>query len=240
MWLLVGLGNPGPDYARTRHNIGFMAVDEIVRRHGFGPWRSRFQGETAEGTVGGEKVLALKPATFMNLSGQAVAAASRFLKIPPAGILVLHDEMDLPPGRLRVKRGGGAGGHNGLKSIDSHLGPDYLRVRLGIGHPGDRDRVTGYVLSAFAKADDAWRTPLLDAVAEALPLLLSGDEPGFMNRVTVQTRPPKPKTERPAPAEGAPARATTAPAAPAGRAASPDGALAEALRAALSKNPSKD
>jgi len=234
MWLLVGLGNPGPDYARTRHNIGFMAVDEIVRRHGFGPWRSRFQGETAEGSIAGERVLALKPATFMNLSGQAVAAACRFLKIPISAVLVLHDELDLPPGRLRVKRGGGAGGHNGLKSIDSHLGPDYQRVRLGIGHPGDRDRVTGYVLSAFAKADESWREPLLDAVAEALPLLLTGDEAGFMNRVAVQTRPPKPKTERPVAAEAPPSAAPAASPAPAG------GTLAEALRAALSKPSSKD
>jgi len=233
MWLLVGLGNPGPDYARTRHNIGFMAVDTIVRRHSFGPWRSRFQGETAEGTIGTERVLALKPATFMNLSGQAVAAASRFLKIPPSAILVLHDELDLAPGRVRVKCGGGAGGHNGLKSIDSHLGPEYHRLRLGIGHPGDKDRVTGYVLSAFAKVDEDWRPALLDAVAETIPLLLGGDETGFLNRVALQTRPPKPRADRPAPP--APAETTAAPAP-----ASPGGVLAEALRAALSKPSSKD
>ena len=165
MLLVVGLGNPGPDYARNRHNIGFMAADLLVRRHGFGPWRARFQGETAEGLVGGRKVLLLTPAPYLNLSGQSVGAAARFLKIPVDDVLVLHDELDLPPGRVRVKRGGGAGGHNGLKSIDSHLGAAYRRLRLGIGHPGDKDRVAGYVLSDFAKADTQWLDPLLDAVA---------------------------------------------------------------------------
>jgi len=237
MLLLVGLGNPGPDYARNRHNIGFMAADLLARRHSFGPWRSRFQGETAEGSINGEKVLLLKPATFMNLSGQSVAAAARFLKIPLSDIVVMHDELDLPPGRLRVKTGGGAGGHNGLKSIDSHLGKDYRRVRLGIGHPGDKDRVAGYVLSDFAKADEGWLSPLLDAVVESLPLLLDGDEAGFMNRVSVLTQPPKPKAARPsAPAPDTPPAAPPATAVP----PSPGGALAEALRAAMTKPLRKD
>lgn len=195
MRLVVGLGNPGAGYARNRHNIGFMAADELVRRHSFGPWRSKFQGDVADGSIGGEKVLILKPQTYMNLSGQSVAAAARFHKIAVADIVVLHDELDLMPGRVRVKRGGGAGGHNGLKSIDSHLGPDYLRVRLGIGHPGNKDLVTGYVLHDFAKADEAWLDPLLDALAQTMPALLAGDEAGFMNRVAVLTAPPKPKKD---------------------------------------------
>ena len=198
MLLVVGLGNPGSEYARNRHNIGFMAADALVRRHSFSPWKSKFQGELADGTIGGEKIVVLKPHTFMNLSGQSVAAASRFLKVPVADIVVLHDELDLAPGRVKVKRGGGAGGHNGIKSIDSHLGADYRRVRLGIGHPGDRDRVTGWVLHDFAKADQAWLEPLLDAVADGFPLLAAGDDAGFMNKVATLTAPPKPKPEKPA------------------------------------------
>jgi PTH1 family peptidyl-tRNA hydrolase len=183
MRLLVGLGNPGESYARNRHNIGYLAADHIVRRHSFSGWRSRFQGRLAEGTVAGEKVLVLKPETFMNLSGQAVAAVARFLKILPADIVVVHDELDLRPGKVRVKRGGGAGGHNGLKSIDAHIGSEYLRVRLGIGHPGDKDLVTPWVLSDFAKTDETWLAPLLDAVAVQLPVLLAGDENAFMTRL---------------------------------------------------------
>lgn len=227
MVLVVGLGNPGPEYARNRHNIGFMAADELVRRHSFGPWRAKFQGEIAEGVINGTKVMVLKPLTYMNLSGQSVGAASRFLKVPVEDIVVLHDELDLAPGRLRVKRGGGAGGHNGLKSIDQHLGQNYRRVRLGIGHPGDKDRVAGYVLHDFAKADQAWLDPLLDAVADAFPHLLAGDDAGFMNRVTMLTAPPKPKKDKPAELPAKPAETTTPPA--------PSGSLAEALRAALSK-----
>jgi PTH1 family peptidyl-tRNA hydrolase len=232
MILVVGLGNPGAEYARNRHNIGFMAADELVRRHSFGPWRSKFQGELAEGSIGGEKVLVLKPMTYMNLSGQAVAAAARFLKVPVEDVVVIHDELDLPPGRLRVKRGGGAGGHNGLKSIDQHLGQNYRRIRLGIGHPGDKDRVAGYVLHDFAKAEQAWLEPLIDAVADALPQLLKGDEGGFMNRVSVLTAPPKQKKEKPAaaPMPAAPQAASTPSTAP-----SLGGALADALRAALAR-----
>lgn len=231
MILVVGLGNPGTEYARNRHNIGFMAADELVRRHSFGPWRTKFQGEIAEGTIAGTKVLVLKPMTYMNLSGQSVAAAARFLKVAVEDIVVIHDELDLPPGKLRVKRGGGAGGHNGLKSIDQHLGQNYRRVRLGIGHPGDKERVAGYVLHDFAKADQAWLEPLIDAVADTLPLLFKGDEAGFMNRVATATQPPKPKKEKPA----------EAPKAAAPQASSPEnkpslgGVLADALRAALAK-----
>lgn len=195
MRLVVGLGNPGAAYARNRHNIGFMAADTLVRRHSFGPWRGKFQGEVADGVIGGERVLLLKPQTYMNLSGQSVAAAVRFQKIELNDVIVIHDELDLAPGKLRVKKGGGAGGHNGLRSIDAHLGPDYWRVRLGVGHPGEKDRVTGHVLNDFAKADEAWLAPLLDAVAEAFPLLLAGDDNGFMNKVQVQIRPPRPDTK---------------------------------------------
>lgn len=197
MLLVVGLGNPGPDYARNRHNIGYMAADVLVRRHSFGPWRAKFQGEVAEGSIGGEKLLVMKPHTFMNLSGQSVGAAARFLKVPVEDIVVLHDELDLLPGRLRVKCGGGAGGHNGLKSIDSHLGQNYRRVRMGIGHPGDKDMVSGYVLHDFAKADVDWLVPLLDAVAEAFPLMVAGDDAGFMNKVATMTAPPKVKPAPP-------------------------------------------
>ncbi|MBR9971873.1 aminoacyl-tRNA hydrolase [Magnetospirillum sulfuroxidans] len=227
MILVVGLGNPGPEYAQNRHNIGFMAADELVRRHSFGPWRTKFQGEIAEGSIDGVKVLVLKPLTYMNLSGQAVAAAARFLKIAVEDVVVIHDELDVAPGRVKVKRGGGAGGHNGLKSIDAHLGANYRRIRLGIGHPGDKDRVSGYVLHDFAKAE-SWVGPLLDAVADALPRMLAGDDAGFMNRVAVLTAPPKPKKDKPA-ADAKPA-VPSSPPPPA-----PQGSLAEALKAALER-----
>ncbi|HRC26736.1 MAG TPA: aminoacyl-tRNA hydrolase [Alphaproteobacteria bacterium] len=184
MWMFVGLGNPGADYARNRHNIGFMAVEAFGVRWSFPEWRSKFHGLVSEGTVGGQKILLLKPQTFMNLSGESVAAAARFYKIHADRIVVFHDELDLPPGKLRVKRGGGNAGHNGLKSIDAHLGtPDYVRVRLGIGHPGDRDRVHDYVLGDFSKADAAWVAPLLEVVAEHAPLLMGGQTTDFTSRV---------------------------------------------------------
>ncbi|TAN58154.1 MAG: aminoacyl-tRNA hydrolase [Magnetospirillum sp.] len=237
--LVVGLGNPGPEYARNRHNIGFMAADVLVRRHSFGPWRSKFQGEIAEGTIGGDKVVVLKPMTYMNLSGQSVGAAARFLKIPVDDIVVLHDELDIAPGRLKVKRGGGAGGHNGLKSIDSHLGQTYRRVRMGIGHPGDRNLVTGYVLHDFAKADEAWLVAVLNAVAETFPMLASGDDAGFMNRVAHLTAPPKPKKEKLPTTEKMGEPATTA--APACAPPPPSGgSLSDALRAAFAKITRKD
>ncbi len=203
MLLIVGLGNPGPRHAGNRHNIGFMAVDEIVRRHRFSPPRRRFQGEARDGTIAGEKVLALKPSTFVNLSGEAVGAAARYYKLAPEQVIVIYDELDLVPGKLRIKSGGGYAGHNGLRSIGSHIGPDFRRVRIGIGHPGDKDLVTNYVLGNFAKADGPWIDTLLAAVADALPLLVAGDDNGFMTRVAEQTRPPKPrkKPDRPAPAD---------------------------------------
>lgn len=194
MLLVVGLGNPGPEYANNRHNIGFMAVDMVVRRHSFGSPRHRFQGECYEGRVGGEKVLALKPLTYVNRSGDAVGAAVRFYKLAPDQVVVIHDELDLAPGKLRVKTGGGTAGHNGLRSIDAHIGPDFHRVRIGIGHPGDKDLVADYVLRDFAKSDLAWAEPLLDALAEALPLLVENDAGGFMNKVALLTQPPQRKT----------------------------------------------
>lgn len=199
MLLLVGLGNPGPRYERNRHNIGFMAVDAIVRRHAFADWRGRFQGLAAEGTLGGHKVLALKPTTFMNESGRAVAEAARFFKLEPAAVTVLHDELDLALCKLRVKLGGGHAGHNGLRSIQAHIGPDFWRVRLGIGHPGDKERVHGHVLGDFAKADGPQVDRMVDAVADAAPLLAGGEQNAFMSRVALLMQPPRPKTP---PAEG--------------------------------------
>jgi len=187
--LWVGLGNPEPGMLRQRHNIGFMALDVIAHRHGFSPWRQRFKGVFAEGSVGGVKVLALKPLTYMNASGESVQAAAAFYKLPPDDITAFHDELDLVPGKVRVKRGGGAAGHNGLRSMDRQLGtPDYWRVRLGIGHPGDKARVTGHVLGDFAKVDQDWLRDLLDAVGDAAPLL-AGDKPeDFMTRVALLTQ----------------------------------------------------
>jgi len=196
MKLLVGLGNPGAKYAQNRHNIGFMAVDEIARAQGFGPWRSKFQGALSEGVLDGEKVLLLKPETFMNLSGQSVGAAMRFYKIDPADVVVFHDELDLAPGKLRVKRGGGHAGHNGLRSLHQHIGPDYERVRLGIGHPGDKRLVSNYVLGDFAKADSDWLDPLLEAIGRAAPYLAKGQNDRFMTAVA-QARPDATPAEKP-------------------------------------------
>ncbi len=189
MRLWVGLGNPEPQMARNRHNIGFMALDTIAIRHGFSPWRQRFKGLTAEGVVGGEKILALKPQTYMNASGESVQAAAGFFKLPVEAITAFHDELDLVPGKLRVKRGGGAAGHNGLRSMDRHLGsPDYWRVRLGIGHPGSKDRVLGYVLGDFGKDDRDWLVALLDAVADSAPLLAQDKPEDFMTKVALLTK----------------------------------------------------
>lgn len=191
MKLFVGLGNPGAKYAENRHNIGFMAVDRIAADHGFGPWRTRFQGLAAEGMLAGEKVVALKPATFMNLSGQSVGEAMRFYKLTPADIVVFHDELDLAPGKCRLKSGGGHAGHNGLRSLHAHIGEAYDRVRLGIGHPGHKDRVAGYVLSDFAKADQGWLDGLLHGISDGAPLLAAGDGPRFLNAVALRTAPPR-------------------------------------------------
>ncbi|MBO6537887.1 MAG: aminoacyl-tRNA hydrolase [Rhizobiaceae bacterium] len=188
MRLIAGLGNPGQKYQNHRHNVGFMAADAIVRRHSFSPWSKKFQGLVAEGNLGGEKVLILKPQTFMNNSGQAVGEAMRFFKIAPADLIVIYDELDLAPAKVRVKTGGGAGGHNGIKSIDAHCGKDYRRVRVGIGHPGAKERVHGHVLGDFAKSDEVWLDPLLDALADAAPMLVAGDDSGFMNKVSLAVK----------------------------------------------------
>ena len=216
MLLLVGLGNPGSRYAGNRHNIGFVAVDAVARRYGFAPWRGRFEGEVAEGRLGDEAVTALKPMTYMNNSGQSVAAAARFYKIPEERVIVIYDEIELAPGKIRVKRGGGNAGHNGLKSIDAHLGVDYWRVRLGVGRPdralteANPEAVSNHVLQNFAKADRDWLVPLIDAVAEQMPLLAAGDETGFMNRVTLATRPPAaPKPKAPPAAKTPPSSTDT-------------------------------
>jgi PTH1 family peptidyl-tRNA hydrolase len=183
MLLIAGLGNPGRRYAGHRHNIGFMAADAIHRRHHFPPWRARFQGETAEGALAGEKVLLLKPATFMNESGRSVGQAMHFYKLKPADVVVIYDELDLPPGKARVKTGGSVAGHRGLRSIEAQIGKDFRRLRLGIGHPGAKELVNSHVLHDFAKADSEWLEPLLAAIAEHAPLLASGEDSTFMNRV---------------------------------------------------------
>ncbi len=189
MWLLVGLGNPGAEHAYQRHNIGFMALDDIVERHGLGPFRKRFQGLSCDGRIGSERVVALKPQTYMNQSGRSVGEAMRFYKLAPDRVIVFYDELDLAPGRCRVKRAGGAGGHNGIRDIDRHIGPDYWRVRLGIGHPGDKNRVHGYVLHNFSNADEQWLDPLLEAVARSTPSLLDGRPDAFMNAVSLAVFP---------------------------------------------------
>lgn len=193
MKLIVGLGNPGSRYADTRHNIGFMAADAIAQAHGFGPFRAKFQGMLAEGRLGGDKAWLLKPETYMNLSGQSVGEAMRFFKLAPGDIVVLHDELDLSPGKLRAKVGGGHAGHNGLRSLIGHIGQEFARIRLGIGHPGDRDRVSDYVLSPFAKADQDWLAALLDAVARDADLLGSGDVAAFQGAVARRLAPPPTK-----------------------------------------------
>jgi PTH1 family peptidyl-tRNA hydrolase len=194
MLLVVGLGNPGSDYADNRHNIGFMAVDAIQRAQGFSAFRkSKFHGDTAEGSVAGKKVLLLKPSTYMNESGRAVQAAMTFYKIAPADVLVFHDELDLAGGKVRVKRGGGHAGHNGLRSIHQHVGDGYARVRLGIDHPGDKDRVIGHVLKDFSKAERQWVEKLMDAIGDHFPRLVKGDDGGFMSKVAADMAPPKPE-----------------------------------------------
>lgn len=196
MKLLVGLGNPGGQYEANRHNIGFMAIDAIARAHAIAPFRAKHQGLLAEGQIAGEKVLLLKPQTFMNRSGDSVQKLAQFHKLDPADIIVFYDELDLAPGKVRVKVGGGNGGHNGLRSIDPQIGLDYKRVRLGIGHPG-KEFVTRHVLSDFAKADRDWLDPLLDALAKNVDLLLKGDDAGFMNKLALAVQPPT--EDKPAP-----------------------------------------
>lgn len=216
MKLIVGLGNPGAKYAGNRHNIGFMAVDRIAADHGFAPWRRAFRGLVAEGRLGAEKVALLKPETFMNLSGEAVAEAARFWKLTPADIVVFHDELDLAPAKCRWKAGGGHAGHNGLRSIHAHLGDAYGRVRLGIGHPGHKDAVAGYVLHDFAKADADWLDDLMRGISDGAEALAAGDPARFQNAVALRVAPPRSSGTGPAPDKAAPP-----PAPPAGDTAAP-------------------
>jgi peptidyl-tRNA hydrolase, PTH1 family len=223
MKLFVGLGNPGREHAFNRHNVGFMAVDAIAAAHDFPAWRKRFSGVAAEGRLGGEPVLLLKPDTFMNESGRAVGEALRFYKLELGDVVVFHDELDLVPGKVRVKTGGGVAGHNGLKSLAAHIGNDFVRVRIGIGHPGRKDRVSGYVLHDFSKADYAWLEPLLGAIAEEVPYLAQGANDKFQSRVAhaLQT-----EAESPPKAKPAPRRKEAAP----DKKAEPQGSLADKLR----------
>ncbi|AMD59761.1 aminoacyl-tRNA hydrolase [Agrobacterium pusense] len=197
MKIIAGLGNPGTQYAGNRHNIGFMAVDALQRLPSFAPWSKKFKAEISEGEIVGEKVLLMKPQTYMNLSGESVGEAMRFFKLTPADIIAIHDELDLPAGRVRIKTGGGHGGHNGLKSLDAHCGKDYRRLRLGIGHPGDKERVHGHVLGDFAKADRVWLEPLLDAIADNAAMLVKAEDSQLMNKLALATG-RKPEAEKPA------------------------------------------
>ncbi len=192
MYVFAGLGNPGARYAKNRHNIGYLVADEIARRHGFEGFRSRARlgADIAEGRIGDARVALLKPTTFMNESGRALGAVLRYYKIEPATLFVFYDELDLAPGKLRVRFGGGSAGHNGIKSLRAHIGPDYWRVRMGIGHPGDKDLVSDYVLSDFSKAESLWMDKLVDAAAEAAPLLLASEKNDFMTRVALLAPPP--------------------------------------------------
>ena len=244
MKLFVGLGNPGAKYARHRHNIGYMAVDRIAEDHGFSPWKTKFQGQVSEGVLDGTKVLLLKPETFMNLSGQSVGEAMRFYKLSPDEVIVLQDELDLAPGKVRVKQGGGHAGHNGLRSLHAHVGPDYHRVRIGIGHPGHKDRVAGYVLHDFAKADEAWLDDVLRGISDGASHLAAGDSGKFMNAVALRLNPPRSSTTQPKPKpEGTrppsqkatkPQKATPKPATPNAEPA-PKEAATEDTRSAMQK-----
>jgi peptidyl-tRNA hydrolase, PTH1 family len=193
MKLFVGLGNPGSEYARQRHNVGFMAVERIAERHGLSPWKKRFHGLTCEGAIAGKRVVLLKPQTYMNDSGESVAAAAGFYKIAPGEVAVLYDELDLAEGKVRVKRGGGAAGHNGIRSIDALFANDFWRVRIGIGHPGAKELVLHYVLQNFPAEEMEWVRPVLDAAAEAAPLLVADDTAGFMTKIALLTKPPPAK-----------------------------------------------
>jgi len=203
--LIAGLGNPGAEYARNRHNAGFMAVDTIHASYNFTPWRARFHGAVSEGALAGRKTYLLKPGTYMNESGRAVGEAVHFFKLPLSALVVMHDELDLPAAKLKVKTGGGDAGNNGARSITAAVGPDYRRVRIGIGHPGEKNRVTGHVLGNFTKADEKeWLVPMLTAIAEAAPLLAKDNDIGFMNKIMLALHPPRPnapKPPKPAPAK---------------------------------------
>ena len=203
MKVFVGLGNPGEKYARQRHNIGFMALDAIARAHGFSPWRPRFQSLAAEGMIGNDKILALKPQTYMNESGRAILAAAKFYKTPLDQVVVFHDEMDLAPGRFRMKTGGGAAGHNGLRSIIGQMGPNFRRARMGVGHPGDKDMVLGWVLSDFNKVDGPWVETLCRACADAAPLLAATEDEKYQTEVMRLAPSPKADPRKAGLSEGA-------------------------------------
>ncbi|MFV0299210.1 MAG: aminoacyl-tRNA hydrolase [Hyphomicrobiaceae bacterium] len=239
MKLIVGLGNPEARYQRNRHNVGFMAVDRIAERHGFGPWRKKFQGLISDGVIDGEKTLLLKPLTYMNESGRSAGEAARFLKLPISDVVVLYDEIDLAPGKLKIKTGGGNAGHNGLRSLSAHLDNGYVRVRIGVGHPGHKDLVAQYVLNDFAKAEQVWLLPLLDAIADAAGRLAKGENERFLTDVARQLQSDDAPTvsqggakdARPAPSAGPPKGPRKASGHPAGeRAGKRQSALAENLR----------
>lgn len=192
MLLFAGLGNPGAKYAMNRHNLGFLAVQRIAEDHGFTPWKSKFQAEISEGRLGGSKVLLIKPMTYMNDSGQAVGEAMRFYKLAPGDVTVFHDEIDLAPGKIRVKQGGGHAGNNGLRSVHQHIGDEYQRVRMGVGHPGRKDLVSHYVLQDFAKADREWLDDLLRGVSDGAPFLADGQNDRFLNAVAQRVAPSRP------------------------------------------------
>jgi PTH1 family peptidyl-tRNA hydrolase len=204
MKLIAGLGNPGAKYARNRHNIGFMALERIAAAHDFGPWKARHQGSVSEGRFGSDRAILLRPETFMNRSGDSVAAALNFYKLDPSDLIVLHDELDLAPGKVKYKTGGGHAGHNGLRSVHGHLGPEYGRVRLGIGHPGHKDRVADYVLHDFAKSDSDWLEDVLTGLCDGAPWLAAGDSAKFMNAVSLRVAPPRPSTGTRPPQDKAP------------------------------------
>ncbi|WP_421857567.1 aminoacyl-tRNA hydrolase [Oricola sp.] len=244
MHVIAGLGNPGAQYAGHRHNIGFMAADEIVRRHSsFGPWQNKFNALASEGRLDGAKILVIKPQTFMNRSGQAVGEALRFYKLGPEDLTVFYDELDLAPGKVRIKTGGGSGGHNGIKSLDAHCGKDYRRVRLGIGHPGSKERVHGHVLGDFAKADRDWLEPLLQALADNLGLLVADDSAGYMNKIALAlgdnavAKPARKSQTATAPAKDAPVKKQShiRQARQSGPTAQPSGPMAEMLKRILGK-----
>jgi PTH1 family peptidyl-tRNA hydrolase len=237
MRIFAGLGNPGGQYAGNRHNIGFMAVDRIAADHGFSPWRTRFQGLTSEGTLGGEKVLLLKPGTYMNRSGQAVGEALRFFKLTPGDLTVFHDELDLAPGKLRLKQGGGHAGHNGLRSIHEHVGDAYGRVRMGIGHPGHKDAVAAYVLHDFAKADQDWLDDVLRGVSDGAAALAAGEGAKFLNAVALRVAPPRASTgnRRPEGERGTPAAPEAGAGAPPAARTEPPAAAEPDRRSALQR-----
>ena len=235
MLILVGLGNPGPGYANNRHNIGFIAADAIHRRHGFALWRRKFQAEIADGTLDGDKVLLVKPMTYMNESGRAVGEILRFYKLKPSDVVVMHDELDLPPAKTRMKVGGGHGGHNGLRSISAHIGDGFRRLRIGIGHPGSKDLVHSYVLHDFAKVDAEWIDPLIEAIAENASQLAKGKDSAFANKLHLAVQPKKkPKQEKRTP-EADP-KSATADTAKSAQQKSTRGALADGLARLFKKN----